>query len=160
MAKTELNYQIKLAGLDKSNISCFNKEGKIIAFDWLLNKLDSNFKLQMNDSNAPFYMNQKKDNMPIFQFGYIHNRYFVKIDNKLYVFDEFGKTLKIIELKRHFKFVFDSSDNLIILQNNHSLHFHDLNGNLVKKCDLINIEDRVLDDFNIDSNDKLTFIKK
>jgi len=160
LAKTELNYQIKLAGLDKSNISCFNKEGKIIAFDWLLNKLDSNFKLQMNDSNAPFYMNQKKDNMLIFQFGYIHNRYFVKIDNKLYVFDEFGKTLKIIELKRHFKFVFDSSDNLIILQNNHSLHFHDLNGNLVKKCDLINIEDRVLDDFNIDSNDKLTFIKK
>lgn len=38
--KTELNYNIRLAGVNKSTKSCFNK-GKLIEFDWSLNKLDT-----------------------------------------------------------------------------------------------------------------------
>ena len=74
-------------------------------------------------------MNQKKNNMLIFHF--------VRIDHKLYDFDKLGKTLKIFKLKRHFNILFDSIDNLIYLQNNNTVHFHDLNGNLVKICTLI-----------------------
>ena len=38
--KTELNYNIRLAGVNRSTTSCFNK-GKLIEFDWSLNKLDT-----------------------------------------------------------------------------------------------------------------------
>ncbi len=162
LAKTQLTYQIKLVNLDKSNISCFNKEGKLIAFDWFLNKLDTNFEFQMKNYNAPFYMPRMyiQKRMFILQFEHIQNRYFVRnsFRNQIYVFDKLGKLLKIIKLSRQLKFIFDSSDNLIILQNNRTLHFHDLNGNLVKKRNLINIENKPVFDFNIDSNGKLTFL--
>jgi len=87
-------------------------------FDWSFKKL--------KNRNLPFYIPRTFESMYFklvqykAQFKHIQNRCFVKNDffgNQLHVFDELGKTLKIIELTRNFKFLFDTSDNLIILQN-------------------------------------------
>jgi hypothetical protein len=70
-------------------------------FDWSLKKL--------KNRNLPFYIPRTFKSMYFklvqykTQFKHIHiqNRYFVKNDffgNQLHVFDELGKTLKIIEL--------------------------------------------------------------
>ena len=98
------NKQIRLIGANESKIYCIDELGKLLMFDWSLNKPLIGFSFQDASSTEPFYVKcvALHSNFPsIIQLEHIENQYFVvnSLENLMYIFDQEGKTIKKIQIE-------------------------------------------------------------
>jgi len=155
-----------LAGVDTSFLYCIrDKDFSLILFDWSLNEIKTNVKLQYTNSKQAFFI---PFYIPLcyIQIIQLKSMFIVRLDTWfdktkkcLLIFDEIGNTVKMIEVNGEFKI--DSHNNIIILiKDENKLVYYDAHGSLFKEVNLKCFKQFKILKLYINSNDKLYFSVK